>query len=103
MLNINAGFIPYKNTYSEYKNNEKKQEDEHQFCKDFYNKFFSRNIDKDTPDIADKTWKEINPVCERPYIFLSRNWTPVLYNVIGSLFKDTISEAGVGKGTYPVI
>ena len=52
-------------------------------------------------DEADKLWCKIG--LTRPYIFLSRNWTPILYTIVGPLFKDTISEAGVGKGTYPVV
>ena len=32
----------------------------------------------------------------RPYIYQSKNWTPILYNVVGALFKETISDAGVG-------
>jgi hypothetical protein len=57
---------------------------------------------KDTRrDDADAAWKE--NFSSRPYLFTSSHWTPDLYLIAGPLYKDSISESGVGSFNYPVI
>ena len=53
------------------------------------------------PDEADKAF--IETCSSKSRIFTSLTWSPVPYQVVRNLYKDTISEAGVGKGLYPVI
>lgn len=93
MLNKTVGNLPERNTYSEY------AETKLHPC--LFNKFFSRNIDSAVLDEADMLWKKQR--VHRPYVFLSRNWTPILYNIIGALYKSTVGEASVGKSGYVVL
>jgi len=94
LLNKSVGTLPDRNLYSEYTANTHTQEG-------VFDRFFNRSVDSAVLDDADKLWKERS--LNRPYIFLSRNWTPVLYNIVGSLYKSTVGEAGVGRSNYPVL
>jgi len=94
LLNKSVGTLPDRNLHSEYTDNKHIQEG-------VFDRFFNRSVDSAVLDDADKLWKERS--LNRPYIFLSRNWTPVLYNIVGSLYKSTVGEAGVGRSNYPVL
>ncbi|EAR94381.2 EF hand protein (macronuclear) [Tetrahymena thermophila SB210] len=93
ILNRSVGSLPDRNLHSEYENTKQNPA--------IFERFFQRNVDSAVLDDADKLWKEKS--LHRPYIFLSKNWTPILYNVVGSLYKSTVGEAGVGKSNYPVL
>lgn len=91
-LNSSVGRLPARNVHSEYLG---------EASKPLFERFFNRNIDTAVLDEADKLWRD-RPL-NRPYMFTSRNWTPVLYNIVGSLYKSTVGEAGVGRSNYPVL
>jgi hypothetical protein len=92
-LNKSVGTLPDRNIHSEYlKNN----------STSVFTRFFERSIDTAVLDEADKLWTEKS--LARPYIFMSRNWTPILYNIVGSLYKSTVGEVGSGNShAYPVL
>lgn len=93
VLNKSVGSLPERNLHVEYSNTKQNPP--------IFERFFKRNVDTAVFDEADKLWREKS--LNRPYIFLSKNWTPILYNVVGSLYKSTVGEAGVGKSNYPVL
>ena len=83
-------YFATKNTYKEYESKKNP----------LYQSFF-RNKDDTVRDEADEAWSK--HTFSRPYVFSESHWTPELYAVVGPVYKDSISEAGVGASPYPVI
>lgn len=92
-LNRSVGTLPDRNLHSEYVASPTSI---HSVT--VFDRFFDRSIDSAVLDEADKLWSEKS--LARPYIFMSRNWSPILYNIVGSLYKSTIGEVGAGKAAH---
>lgn len=62
--------------------------------------FFRRTYDSNKFDEADSIFSSQK---RKHYIFCCGYWSPTINLIFGPIYKDSISEAGVGKSNYPVI
>ena len=62
--------------------------------------FFRRTFDSNTFDEADLIFSSQK---RKHYVFCCGYWSPTINLIFGPIYKDSISEAGVGKSNYPVI
>jgi len=53
--------------------------------------------------LASRPDPETSPFPTVPYVLRPSYWTPKLFQLLGPLYKDTISENGLGQHYYPVV